>query len=75
MNLSTKVVIATCMLASTGCTSRQVYQGLYEGLKTRNELQSSPAERVGQPAAPGYGQYEQLRTERATPATDSTASK
>ena len=43
-----------------GCTDN-VRQGMYEGFRTRNDLQTSPSERVGRQEVPDYREYEQLR--------------
>ena len=48
----------------TGCTGENVRHGLYEGLRTRNDLQSPPPERFGKPESPDYSEYERLRKEQ-----------
>ena len=53
------------LLLLAGCTADHLKQGLYEGLRTRNDLQSSPAERIGKPDSPNYQEYERLQ--RRTP--------
>ncbi len=47
-----------------GCAAENVRQGLYEGVRTRNNLQSSPAERAARPESPDYPEYERLRKEQ-----------
>ena len=47
-----------------GCTGENVRHGLYEGIRTRNDLQSSPSERLGQPESPVYSEYERMRKEQ-----------
>jgi len=47
-----------------GCSVKQVTTGVYEGFRVQNDLQSSPAERVGKPESPDYGQYEQMKKEQ-----------
>lgn len=48
----------------TGCTVENVKQGLYEGIRTRDNLQNSPAERADKPETPDYLEYERLRKEQ-----------
>ncbi|MBJ6726556.1 hypothetical protein [Geomesophilobacter sediminis] len=47
-----------------GCSAEHVKQGIYEGIKTRNELQSSPQERIGKPEQPSYSDYKRQREEQ-----------
>ena len=47
-----------------GFTVDHVQQGFYEGLRVRNDLQSSPHDRFGKPESPNYQQYEQLKKEQ-----------
>jgi hypothetical protein len=47
-----------------GCTVDHVKQGFYEGFRVRNDLQTSPQERLGKPESPNYQQYEQLKKEQ-----------
>lgn len=51
------------MLLCSGCTGENVRHGLYEGIRTRNDLQRTPHERLGKPEAPDYSEYERLRKE------------
>jgi hypothetical protein len=55
--------IVLCLHLFTGCTTSNVTRGVYEGLRTRNDLQSSPSERLGKPASPDYAEYERARKE------------
>lgn len=48
----------------TGCTANYLWGGLYGGIKARNDLQSTPSERLGQPESPDYSEYERLRREQ-----------
>lgn len=52
------------LLPCSGCTGENVRHGLYEGIRTHNDLQSPPPERLGQPASPDYSEYERLRKEQ-----------
>lgn len=52
------------LLLFEGCSVDNVRQGLYEGVRTRNNLQSSPSERAGKPETPDYREYERLRKEQ-----------
>ena len=42
----------------------EVKDGLYDGIRTRNDLQNSPPERLGKPESPNYPEYERLRKEQ-----------
>jgi len=52
------------MLLFSGCTGDNVRHGLYEGIRTRNDLQNSPPERFGKPESPDYQEYERMRKEQ-----------
>jgi hypothetical protein len=61
----TSLLVILLVLASLGgCTVDHVTQGFYEGFRVRNDLQSSPQERLGKPESPNYQQYEQLKKEQ-----------
>lgn len=60
--LTAVIVLALSLL--TGCTVDNVRQGLYEGFRTRNDLQQAPPERAGKQETPDYRAYEQLRREQ-----------
>lgn len=53
------IVLGLSLLA--GCTVDNMRQGIYEGFRTRNDLQYSPPERAGKPESPDYREYERLR--------------
>jgi hypothetical protein len=57
----TLLFTALGLLLLAGCTTDHLKQGLYEGLRTRNDLQSSPAERIGKPDSPNYQEYQRLQ--------------
>ena len=57
------LVIITCMLVA-GCAKNGLYQGLYDGVRVRDQLATTPAERVGKPEIPNYQQYENMRKEQ-----------
>lgn len=57
--LAAVIVLASSLL--TGCTADNLRQGLYEGFRTRNDLQQTPPERAGKQETPDYRAYEQLR--------------
>lgn len=47
-----------------GCSWQQVSQGVYEGVRVRDQLGSTPAERAGKPELPAdYGSYDSQRKE------------
>jgi hypothetical protein len=52
------------MLLFSGCTGENVWHGLYEGIRTRNDLQSPPPERFGKPESLDYSEYERMRKEQ-----------
>jgi hypothetical protein len=52
------------LLLLTCCTADNVRHGLYEGIRTRNDLQTSPNERYGKPDSPDYPEYERMRKEQ-----------
>lgn len=56
----------TLLLLVAGCTSQGVVQGMYEGARVRNQIQSAPSERVGKPELPSdYQSYDAMRRESA----------
>ena len=57
------LLIMLSLLLSSSCTGDNVRHGLYEGIRTRNDLQSSPSERFGKPESPDYPEYERMRKE------------
>ena len=44
-----------------GCTNYNFSRALYDGIQTRDQLQSTPAERAGKPEPLNYQQYENER--------------
>ena len=56
------MLLALALLA--GCAADHLRGGLYDAFRVRNDLQSSPAERLGQPDSPNYAEYERQRQER-----------
>ena len=58
------LLAALGLLLCAGCTTDKVRQGLYEGFRVRNDLQSSPSERLGKPDSVDYLEYERQRKER-----------
>ncbi len=59
MQLSCKTMMLLTLTLS-GCTS-DPYQGIYEGIKSRNESMMTPNERVMTTPAPGYDSYKKER--------------
>ncbi|SNB45250.1 hypothetical protein [Geobacter sp. DSM 9736] len=64
MNSRKLTLVALWLLMLTGCSSERLRQGMYEGFRVRNDLQTTPAEKVGRPESPDYGEYERLRTQQ-----------
>ena len=60
---ATGLCLVLCLQPLAGCSTDRVTRGLYEGIRTRNDLQSSPAERLGKPDAQQYSEYERARKE------------
>jgi len=58
------LLIMLSLLLFSGCTGENVRHGLYEGIRTRNDLQNSPPDRFGKPESPDYPEYERLRKEQ-----------
>ena len=61
---STFIFLLLCMQLLAGCSSDKVTRGLYEGIRVRNGLQSSPSERFGKQEVPVYPEYERMRKEQ-----------
>jgi hypothetical protein len=64
LRYSTVLFIILCLQLLAGCTTSNLSRGLYEGVRVRNDLQSSPAERFGKPESPDYQEYERMRQEQ-----------
>lgn len=58
--------IVLCLLLLAGCSGNSLARGIYEGIRVRNELQSSPPERFGRPETPDFQEYERRRKEQRT---------
>ena len=54
------VMLLTMFLCS-GCSNYNFSRSVYEGIQTRDQLQSTPAERAGKPEPMNYQQYESER--------------
>lgn len=59
-----RIVAITGFLMMAGCAVDNVRHGLYEGIRTYNNLQSTPSEQVGRPESLTYQDYERMRKER-----------
>ena len=49
------------IILSNGCANYNFSRALYDGVQTRDQLQSTPAERAGKPEPLNYDQYEKER--------------
>jgi len=49
------------MTLCSGCSNYNFSKAIYEGIQTRDQLQSTPGERVGKPEPMNYQQYESER--------------
>ena len=49
------------MSLCSGCSNCNFSRAVYEGLQTRDQLQTTPAERAGKPEPMNYEQYESER--------------
>ena len=58
------LLIMLGLLCFAGCSVDNVKHGLYEGFRTRQDLQSTPSERASKPESPNYQEYERLKKER-----------
>ena len=45
----------------SGCSNYSFSKAVYEGVQTRDQLQSTPGERAGKPEPMNYQQYESER--------------
>lgn len=48
---------ASLLSALAGCSTQQVYQNLYQGIRVRNDLQTPPPERGARQESQDYWQY------------------
>jgi len=55
------LVMLLTILLCTGCSNFNFSKAFYEGVQTRDQLQSTPSERVGKPEPMNYQQYESER--------------
>ena len=56
-------VLVLIAVILTGCAKYDFSRAMYEGIQTRDQLQSTPAERVGNPGM-NYQQYDAERKPR-----------
>jgi hypothetical protein len=49
------------LVTLTGCSSQQMFRGIYEGTQVRDQLSTTPAEKVSKPEPLPYDQYETER--------------
>lgn len=55
------IILFSLLLIIFGCTKKQVYRNLYEGLTTHEELQNTPGDPLDNHKS--YDQYEKEREE------------
>jgi uncharacterized lipoprotein len=56
-------LLFTMVLAA--CSSKNISPGIYEGVRTRSQLQSTPSERLGRPELPAdYQSYDSMRNKK-----------
>ena len=60
----TLITILLSLQLLPGCSGSNLPRGIYEGVRVRNDLRSSPSERLGRPDSPDYQEYERLRKEK-----------
>jgi hypothetical protein len=56
------VTVVVALLLFCGCNSKAIYQGIYEGSRVRQQLQTTPGERVGRQELPDYQSYDSMRS-------------
>lgn len=69
MNLPGRLMLLVIFLGSlvTACANREhMYEGIYEGLKTRNRVYPGETNSAPTEPAPSYGQYETERKKLLT---------
>ncbi len=64
LRYATILFLVLCLQLLAGCTTGKVTRGIYDGIRVRNDLQGSPAERFGKPQEPDYQEYERMRKEQ-----------
>ncbi|BCG48081.1 hypothetical protein GEOBRER4_n2950 [Citrifermentans bremense] len=57
------LLLLACSQVFYGCSNNAVTRGMFEGIRTRNQLQTTPSEQVGKPAPPDYNEFERFRQE------------
>ncbi len=45
----------------TGCSNYNFFKAVYQGVQTRDQMQTTPAERAGKPEPMNYEQYDSER--------------
>lgn len=55
------LVTLLTMFLWSGCSNYNFSKAFYEGVQTRDQLQSTPSERAGKPEPMNYQQYESER--------------
>lgn len=59
-SLAVALLVAASLLAAlAGCSTQQVYQNLYEGIRVRNDLRTPPPERGARQESLNYWLYQQ----------------
>lgn len=56
------LVLIYLLLGVTGCSFRQVSQGIYEGVQTRNRLLAPPSERLEKQDYSSFDDYDRQRS-------------
>jgi hypothetical protein len=59
--LYTALFILSVTVGSGGCANYNFSNAVYDGVQTRDHLQSTPTERAGKPEPMNYQQYESER--------------
>lgn len=57
------LLLLACSQIFAGCSGNAVTRGMFEGIRTHNQLQTTPSEQVGKPAPPEYHEFERFRQE------------
>jgi len=60
------LALAAVFICLTGCCSKNLYRGIYEGVRVNKQLETSPSERLGRPELPvDYQQYDDNRLRKS----------
>ena len=62
--MSARLYVSTLFLTGflcAGCSNYNFSKAVYEGVQTRDQLQTTPAERAGKPEPLNYQQYDSER--------------